>query len=125
MKSAITAFAILALAATTAAAAPRLKPIMREWKAKAVVAELMLSGAAPYDEAAMRRILASFVADAQEIEGRVTSRDAAALDIKGRFSQFEADASAALQALPAKDGAAQRFKRLRGECGACHDVYAN
>jgi cytochrome c556 len=125
MKLPIVVFALFALAATSAAAAPRLKPIMRDWKAKAAEAEQMLNGVAPYDEAAMRRILAAFVADAQDIQSKATGQNAAALDIKGRFAQFEADASAALPSLAAKDGAARRFKQLRGECGACHDVYAN
>ena len=114
-----------AVAASTTVAAPRLKPIMDDWKAKAASAEPMLTGAAPYDEAELRRILAALVRDSQDIEAGITSKSAQALDIKSRFSQFEADAAATLQSLGAKDHGESLFLRMRGDCRSCHDAFAN
>ena len=117
--------ASLAVAATAPVAAPRLKPIMHDWKAKVASAEPMLTGAAPYDEAELRRILAALVSDSRDIEAGITGKSAQALDIKSRFSQFEADAAATLQSLGAKDRAKSQFLRMRGECRSCHDAFAN
>ena len=127
MKSFVTflAAAGLAVAMAPAVAAPRLKPIMHDWKAKVASAEPMLTGAAPYDEEGLRRILAVLVSDSQDIEAGITGKSAQALDIKRRFSQFEADAAATLQSLGAKDQAKTHFLRMRGDCRACHDVFAN
>lgn len=122
----VLAIAICCFAASSAAlAAPRLKPLMRNWKSEAARAEAMTSGAAPYDEAELRRILGVFVADSQAIEAGVAGRGAEALDLKSRFSRFEADASALLAAASARDGARSSFAHLRRECGACHDAFAN
>ena len=85
----------------------------------------MLTGAAPYDEAELRRILGVFVADARDVEAGMTGKSAQALDIKSRFSQFEADAAATLQSLGAKDRARSQFMRMRGDCRSCHDIFAN
>jgi cytochrome c556 len=98
---------------------------MDDWKAKAASAEPMLTGVAPYDEAALRRILAALVRDSQDIEAGITSKSAQALDIKSRFSQFEADAAATLQSLGAKDHGESLFLRMRGDCRSCHDAFAN
>ena len=126
MKPAVLLLAAAAFAAVaSAAAAPRLKPIMHDWKAKVASAEPMLTGAAPYDEAELRSVLASLVSDSQGIEAGITSKSAQALDIKSRFSQFEADADATLQSLGAKDRAKSQFLRMRGECRSCHDAFAN
>jgi cytochrome c556 len=115
----------LAASMSTAIAAPRLKPLMRGWKAEVARAEPMLTGAAPYDEAELRRILASLVADSRGIEAGITGKSAQALDIKSRFSQFEADAADALQSLGGRDRAKNRFMRMRGDCRSCHDAFAN
>ena len=40
---------------------------MRDWKAQAKQAELMLTGAAPYDEAGLRQILTGMVGDARDV----------------------------------------------------------
>jgi hypothetical protein len=101
------------------------KPLMRNWKSEVARAEPMLSGAAPYDEAELRRVLGVLVADSQEIQSGVAGRSAQALGIKSRFSQLEADATATLGSLSARDAARTRFVRLRHECGARHDVFAN
>jgi cytochrome c556 len=98
---------------------------MRVWKAEVARAEPMLTGAAPYDEAELRRILGSLIADAQGVEAGMTSGSAQALEIKSRFSQFEADAAATLQSLGAKDRAKNHFARMRGDCWSCHDVFAD
>lgn len=118
---AATAFAI----AANAAAAPRLRPIMRDWKAQASRAELMLTGAAPYDEAELRRILSAMVGDARDVEAGISGASAQALDVKSRFSQFEADAAATLQAAGGRDGARARFLRVAGDCRSCHDALRN
>jgi cytochrome c556 len=122
----VLAIGICFFAASFAAlAAPRLKPLMRNWKSEAARAEAMVLGAAPYDEAELRRILGVFVADSQAIEAGVAGRSAQALDLKSRFSRFEADASAVLAASSARDSARSPIARLRRECGACHDAFAN
>jgi cytochrome c556 len=124
-------FAVLLLAAgafaavANAAAAPRLKPIMRDWKAQANRAELMLSGAVPYDAAELRQILAGMVSDARDVEAGISGASAQALDVKGRFSQFEADAAATLQTAAARDGARGRFQQVAGDCRSCHDALRN
>ena len=114
-------FAIVA----SAAAAPRLKPIMRDWKAQANQAQLMLSGAVPYDEAQLRQILTGMVGDARDVRAGITSASAQALDVKDRFSQFEADAAATLQTAAARDSARARFQRVVGDCRSCHDALRN
>ena len=95
---------------------------MRDWKAQANQAELMLTGAVPYDEAELRRILTGMVGDARDVEAGISGASAQALDVKGRFSQFEADAAATLQAAAARDGARARFQRVAGDCRSCHDA---
>jgi cytochrome c556 len=115
----------LCAATTTAVAAPRLKPLMRVWKAEVARAEPMLTGAAPYDEAELRRILGSLIADSQGVEAGMTGRSPQALDIKSRFSQFEADAAETLQSLGAKDRVKNHFMRMRGDCRSCHDAFGN
>ncbi len=127
MKSFVTflAAAGLAVATAPAVAAPRLKPIMHDWKTKVASAEPMLTGAAPYDEVELRRILTVLVSNSRDIQAGIASKSAQALDIKSRFSQFEADAAATLQSLGAKDQAKTQFLRMRGDCRACHDAFAN
>lgn len=115
------AFAVVA----NAAAAPRLRPIMRDWKARANQAQLMLSGAVPYDEAQLRQILRGMVSDARDVEAGVTGASARALAVKDRFSQFEADAAATLQSAAARDGARARFQRIVSDCRSCHDALRN
>ena len=117
----IGAFAIVA----SADAAPRLKPIMRDWKAQANQAEQMLSGAAPYDQAKVRQILAGMVSDARDIEAGITGSSANARAVKDRFSQFETDAAATLQAAAARDSARARFQRVAADCRSCHDALKN
>ena len=126
MKPAAILLAALAFAAAaSAAASPRLKPMMRDWKAQANRAELMLTGAVPYDEAELRQILAGMVGDARDVQAGVTGASAQALDLKGRFSQFEADAAATLQAAAARDSARAHFQRVAGDCRSCHDAFNN
>lgn len=115
------AFAIVA----SAAAAPRLKPIMRDWKTQANQAQLMLSGVIPYDEAQLRQILTGMVSDARDVEAGISSASAGALAVKDRFSQFEADAAATLQSAAARDDARARFQRVAGDCRSCHDALRN
>jgi len=98
---------------------------MRKWKAEITRVEPMLAGKEPYDEAELRGLLGALVADAREIQSGIAGRSAQALEIKSRFSQFEADASGALAALGARDAARSQFAHLRRECGACHDIFAN
>jgi len=115
------AFAVVA----SAAAAPRLKPIMRDWKVQANQAQLMLGGAAPYDETQLRQILAGMVGDARDIEAGISGSGARALDVKDRFSQFEADAAATLQLAAARDSARAKFQRVANDCRSCHDALNN
>ena len=126
LKPVVLLLAAVAFAAVAnAAAAPRLKPIMRDWKAQANQAELMLTGAVPYDEAELRRILAGMVGDARDLEAGISGSSAQALAVKDRFSQFEADAAATLQSAAARDGARARFQRVAGDCRSCHDALKN
>jgi cytochrome c556 len=118
-------FLAAAVLATSAAAAPRLRPIMRDWKAQANRAELLLSGAVPYDEAQLRQILAGMVSDARDVKAGVSGSSARALDVKDRFSQFEADVAATLQSAGARDGARARFQRVASDCRSCHDALRN
>ena len=111
--------------AGAAAAAPRLKAIMHDWKANAASAEQMLAGRGAYDSAEMSRILQNFVAGSQDLGARATGASAQAQDIKARFASFEAKAKAALDAVEAQDQMRKRFAQMRGECRSCHDVYAN
>jgi len=117
----IGAFALIA----SADAAPRLKPIMRDWKTQANQAEQMLSGGASYDQAALRQILTGMVSDARDIEAGITGSSARALAVKDRFSQFEADAAATLQAAATRDSARARFQRVAADCRSCHDALKN
>ena len=123
--TAILLAALAFAAAASAAASPRLKPIMRDWKAQAKQAELMLTGAVPYDEAELRQILTGLVGDARDVQAGISGASAQALDLKGRFSQFEADAAATLQATSARDSARAHFQRVAGDCRSCHDAFNN
>jgi cytochrome c556 len=126
LKPAVLLFAAGAFAvAASAAAAPRLKPIMRDWKIQANQAQLMLSGSVPYDEARLRRILAGMVSDARDVEAGIAGSSVRALAVKDRFSQFEADAAATLQSAAARDGARARFQRVASDCRSCHDALEN
>jgi cytochrome c556 len=126
LKPAVLLLAAGAFAAVaSAAAAPRLKPIMRDWKAQANQAQLMLSGAVPYDEAQLRQILTGMVSDARDVQAGVTGASAQALDVKDRFSKFEADAAATLQSAAARDRARAQFQRVAGDCRSCHDALRN
>ncbi len=95
---------------------------MRDWKAQANQAEQMLTGAIPYDEAELRQILTGMVGDARDVEGGISGASARALDVKGRFLQFEADAAATLQSAATRDGARTRFQRVAADCRSCHDA---
>lgn len=126
MKPAVLLLAIGAITlVATSDAAPRLKPIMRDWKTQANQAEQMLSGAASYDQAALRQILTGMVNDARDIEAGITGSSANARSVKDRFSQFETDASATLQAAAARDSARARFQRVAADCRSCHDALRN
>ena len=115
----------LSAAAGGAAAAPRLKAIMHDWKANAASAEQLLAGRGAYDQAEMGRILQTFISNSQDLGARAGGAGAQAQDIKARFASFEANAKAALDAVGAEDQARKRFAQMRGECRSCHDVYAN
>jgi cytochrome c556 len=65
------------------------------------------------------------VTDSQDIAAGITGKSAQALEIKSRFSQFEADAAATLQSVGAKDRVKNPFMRMRGDCRSCHDAFAN
>jgi cytochrome c556 len=123
--SAILFAAAVFAAAASAVAAPRLRPIMRDWKAQAGQAERMLTGAVPYDEPALRRILTGMIGDARDVEAGISGSGAQALDAKNRFSRFEADAAATLQTAAAPGGASARFQRVAGDCRSCHDALRN
>jgi cytochrome c556 len=126
LKPAILILAAGAFAvAASAAAAPRLKPIMRDWKVQANQAQSMLGGAVPYDEAQLRQILAGMVGDARDIEAGISGTSARALDVKDRFSQFEADATATIQLAAARDSARAKFQRVVSDCRSCHDALGN
>jgi cytochrome c556 len=126
LKSAVILLAALGFAAiASAAAAPRLKPIMRDWKAQAKQADLMLTGAVPYNEAELRRILTGMVGDSREVRVGISGAGAQALELKSRFSQFEADAAATLEAAATRDNARARYQRVAGDCRSCHDVFNN
>jgi hypothetical protein len=79
-------------AGAAASAAPRLKPVMKTWKSDAATAQAMLTGAAAYDEAEMRRILSAYAADADGIASRLDGSSAAAKEFSPRFAKFAADA---------------------------------
>jgi len=111
--------------AGAADAAPRLKAIMHDWKAKTASAEQMLAGRTAYDSAEMSRILQAFVSDSQDLGARVSGGGAQAQDVKARFASFESKAKAALDSVEAEDQLRKRFAQMRGECRSCHDVYAN
>ncbi len=65
------------------------------------------------------------VADARNVEAGISGASAQALDVKNRFSRFEADAAATLQSAAARDGARARFQRVAGDCRSCHDALRN
>ena len=115
----------LSAAAGSAAAAPRLKAVMHDWKANAANAEQLLAGRGAYNQAEMSRILQTFISDSQDLGARASGGGAQAQDIKARFASFEANAKAALDAVGAEDQVRRRFAQMRGECRSCHDVYAN
>jgi cytochrome c556 len=127
VKSFYVSVVVIALSglAGGAAAAPRLKAIMHDWKASAASAEQMLAGRGAYDSAEMSRILQSFVSESQDLGARASGSSAAAQDIKARFASFESKAKSALDAVGAEDQVRKRFAQIRGECRSCHDVYAN
>ena len=122
MNRAILLLAALAIAGSVAAAsaASRLKPVMRSWKSDAATAQAMLSGAAAYDDAEMRRILAAYAADADGIASRLDGSSAAAKAFSPRFAKFAADAKGALALAGAKAGVQARFAALHEECRSCH-----
>ena len=70
----------------------------------------------------LRQILTGMVGDARDVEAGISGSSARTLDVKDRFSQFEADAAATLQAAAARDGARARFQRVAGDCRSCHDA---
>ena len=126
MKPAAILLAAVAFAAVASAAAgPRLRPIMNDWKVQANRAQSILSGAVSYDQAELRQILTTMVGDARDVEAAIKGSSAQARDVKDRFSQFEADAAATLQSAGARDGAKARFQRVVNDCRSCHDALKN
>ena len=126
MKPVVVMLVAVALgAAASAAAAPRLRPIMQDWKAQANRAQSMLSGAIPYDQVAFREILTTMTGDARDVEAGIKGASAQAVDAKDRFSKFEADASATLQASATRDAAGKRFQQVVADCRSCHDALRN
>ncbi len=111
--------------AASALAGPRLKPLMHQWKSWVARAEPMFAAAAPYDETELRSILSGFVADLQEIEAGLSGRSAEAAAIKSRFAQFQADAADTLASIGSREAVQGKFARLRRQCAACHDVFAD
>ena len=113
----------LVLAVTAGSAASPVKATMKAWKADANLALTMVNGASEYSEEQMRRILETFLSDAQSIEARITKPSGAG--IKHRFAQFEADVEAAKTAIGKKPQAKAALSQVLSDCKACHDVYAN
>ncbi len=117
--------AVLLSGSLTMGAGVSVKSVMRSWKVKANATSQMLSGGAHYDEAAIRESLRAFAAEAQAIDERLTGATAANRDMKMRFENFSADATAALDVAAASGQLKPRFARMIGACRSCHDQYAN
>ena len=101
------------------------KSVMRSWKAKANATAQMLNGGARYDEATVRETMRAFAADAQSIGARLTGATAASRDMKLRFDNFSAEATAAVDLSAASGQLKPHFARMIGACRSCHDRYAN
>ena len=109
----------------SAVAAPRLKPLMRDWKAQANEAEPMLSGAAPYDEAELRQILARWSAIRTTSRPELPARAPRRSTSRAGFPSSRPTPPRRCNRLGAQDRARTRFMRVRGDCRSCHDAFAN
>ncbi|THD42408.1 MAG: hypothetical protein E7774_15660 [Bradyrhizobium sp.] len=80
MKPLALTFVAVALSgiAGGAAAAPRLKAIMGNWKAKAASAEQLLANRGDYGSAEMGRILRTFISRSQGLAARASGAEAQA-----------------------------------------------
>ncbi len=118
-------FAVFAAIPAAVPAAPALRGIMHAWRAVARDAHDMLTGRAPFDEAAIRGALQRYVADAGRIASEVNGRTASAHDFRARFVAFQGDAQTALGDVGRRSALQTDFTRLLTDCQSCHHAYNN
>ena len=105
--------AVLLATVASAAAAVRVKGLMRDWKADMATAEQMVAGRGAIDAAEMTRILNGFASDAGDVASHLPTSSAAA-DLKARFDKFAAIANAAVAELQTKDRLKQSAYGMSG-----------
>ena len=97
---------------------------MRTWNANVMTIGQMVAGAHALDKVEATQLLKEFSStrgrSPREPRGRPD-----AMDLKSRFEGFAADAQLTIQAIRANDKVSDRYARLRADCGACHDLYAD
>jgi cytochrome c556 len=125
LRALVAAGLVLLLSGSLAMGGVSVRGVMRTWKARANGAAQMLNGGARYDEAAMRESMRAFAADARAIGARLTGASSASRDLKQRFDNFSAEATAALDLAAASGQLKPHFVRMIAACRSCHDRYAN
>lgn len=117
--------AALLVVPTVAVAAISLSPIMRSWNRTTHHIDDMLSGSAPYDQAALRQAVQVYITDGTMVASRIPADSAQARDFAGRFQAIAADSQTALHAVGDPALFRSRFARITDDCRSCHAIYNN
>lgn len=108
-----------------AAAGIALSPIMDSWSQTTHRIDAMLSGRRPYDAAALREAVSTYIDDAARVAHHVNGDSAEARDFAGRFQAFAADGRQALGSVGQPAAFRPHFDQLIGDCQSCHAAYNN
>jgi cytochrome c556 len=117
--------AAIALAPGALVAAPALRGIMHGWRSHARSIDAMLAGRQRFDEAAIRRDLENYAAEAGQVAAAVHAHSAQADDFRHRFATFQSSSQAALADLPHRRALKADFRHLISQCQSCHNSFNN
>ena len=115
--------AAILVAPVAAVAGIALSPVMQSWYHSGRAIDAMLAGQAPYDEAQIRQDLQRYVAGASLLARDERGNSTAARDVAARFAAFANDARRALDTVGQPAAVTAGFKRMLGDCQACHAIY--
>lgn len=115
--------ALLIASSGTVIAASEIRGIMKTWRADERATRTMLSGRAPVDEIAIRKMLELYAGDAVRISVTIKDTNNESRDIKRRFVAFQADANAALGKLGQPAALPAGLRQVMADCQSCHDLY--
>lgn len=117
--------ALVVLIAAEAFAASAFKSTMKGWREHQKATTEMISGAKPLDGAAIRAMLADYIAGAEKLESGLTGSSTEAKDLRQRFAAFRAEAKAAEGAIGNEAAVKSHVHKLFTDCKSCHDLYNN